>query len=94
MKVFSLALIRFTVTALAAMALLVAPSVLLTQDTGQPSQVAQPCYNGIVPLDPYANSCTLPSHRPAVRGAAPNAQAIIACRDHPGCLSWYINNPG
>jgi hypothetical protein len=28
-----------------------------------------------------------------VAGAAPDAGAIIACRHHPGCLSWYVNTP-
>jgi hypothetical protein len=28
-----------------------------------------------------------------VRGSAPDANAIIACRHHPGCLSWYVNGP-
>ncbi|NTY58801.1 hypothetical protein FEG63_04450 [Mycolicibacterium sphagni] len=39
-------------------------------------------------------NCGLPSKQPRVRGAAPDAGAIIACRHHPGCLAWYVNGGG
>jgi hypothetical protein len=83
---------RFLLAALAALAFLIAPAAMLAHDAGQQSPVAA-CYNGIIPLNPYAQSCTLPSNGPHVRGAAPDANAIIACRHHPGCLSWYVNGP-
>jgi hypothetical protein len=54
---------------------------------------ADGCYNGVTVLDPYGNTCTLPGPVHKVRGSAPDASAIIACRHHPGCLSWYVNNP-
>jgi hypothetical protein len=32
--------------------------------------------------------------QPDAVGAAPSADAIIACRDVPGCLSNCVNGPG
>jgi hypothetical protein len=55
--------------------------------------VAAPCVNGVVPLNPYIQNCNLPSRGNRVRGAAPDAGAIIACRDNPWCLSYYVNGP-
>jgi len=54
---------------------------------------ADPCYNGVTRYDPWARSCTLPGPKNKIRGSAPDANAIIACRNIPGCLSWYVNNP-
>jgi hypothetical protein len=51
------------------------------------------CYPGVIPGNPYAPSCTLPGNPNKIRGSAPDPAAIIACRNFPGCLSWYINNP-
>jgi hypothetical protein len=79
------------VTGVAALAFLVAPSALLVaQGSDNPS--AQ-CYNGVTRLDPYGRSCTIPGPTNKIRGSAPDANAIIACRGIPGCLSWYVNNP-
>ena len=83
---------RLTVGALATAVFLAAPSALV--DADQSSSVTQGCYNGVIPWDPYLQSCSLPSKQPRVRGAAPDAGAIIACRHHPGCLAWYINGGG
>ncbi|OBK74631.1 hypothetical protein [Mycobacterium sp. 1274761.0] len=58
-----------------------------------PQASAQPCVNGVIPWNPYVVNCNLPPRGPRVRGAAPDAGAIIACHDHPGCLSWYVNGP-
>jgi hypothetical protein len=58
------------------------------------SSVAQGCYDGVMPWNPDLQSCSLPPKQPRVRGAAPDAGAIIACRHHPGCLAWYINGGG
>jgi hypothetical protein len=44
----------------------------------------------VIPWDLYLKRCSLPS-TPHIRGAAPDATAIIACHDHPGCLAWYVN---
>jgi hypothetical protein len=75
----------------AAVAFLVAPSALMiAQGSDNPS--AQ-CYNGVTRLDPYGRSCTIPGPTNKIRGSAPDANAIIACRGIPGCLSWYVNNP-
>jgi hypothetical protein len=53
--------------------------------------VAAPCVNGVIPLNPYVQNCNLPTRQPRVRGAAPDAGAIIACRHNPWCLSDYVN---
>lgn len=54
---------------------------------------AEPCVNGVIPWNPYVVNCNLQPRPPRVRGSAPDAGAIIACRDRPGCLAWYINGP-
>jgi len=82
---------RLVITGAAALAFTVAPTVLLNGTTAQPQ--AQPCYNGVVPGNPYVKSCSLPGPQNKIRGSAPDANAIIACKDWPGCLSWYINGP-
>lgn len=52
----------------------------------------EPCVDGVVPWNPYVVNCNLPARNtPKVRGAAPDAGAIIACRGRPACLSWYVN---
>jgi hypothetical protein len=78
-------------TAAAAFALFAGPMAVSNQ--ALPSAQAQPCVNGVVPGNPYVVNCNLPNRTPKVRGAAPDAGAIIACRNWPGCLSWYVNNP-
>jgi hypothetical protein len=83
-------LVRMTVTGAAALAFLATPVALFIGNAPQAS--ARPCYNGVIPWAPFVPSCTLPGPQgPRVRGAAPDANAIIACRNHPGCLSWYVN---
>ncbi|CAN5311410.1 hypothetical protein BH09ACT8_BH09ACT8_25900 [soil metagenome] len=79
-----------TSLALAA-AVTVAPAVALMSGGG--SAEAAGCYNGATVLDPYGSSCTLPGPVGKVRGSAPDANAIIACRHHPGCLAVYVNGP-
>jgi hypothetical protein len=92
MSTFGRRIVRFLVTGAGALAFLIAPTVLFT-DSAPPAS-AQPCYNGVLPWGPFVPSCTLPGPQgPRVRGAAPDANAIIACRNHPGCLSWYVNGP-
>jgi hypothetical protein len=91
MNTLSRRVARLIVTAAAALAFTVAPTVLLSHTTAEPQ--ARPCYNGVVPGNPYVPSCTLPGPQNKIRGSAPDPAAIIACRDWPGCLSWYINGP-
>jgi hypothetical protein len=56
---------------------------------------ASACSQSIQPLNPYLDTCGIPSGPPIVRGGSPSAGAIIACRDKPGCLSYVINGgPG
>ena len=91
MSTFGLSIVRVVVTGAAALAFLMAPA-LFTLGAPQPS--AQPCYNGVIPWGPYIPSCTLPGPQGTkIPGSAPDANAIIACRNHPGCLSWYVNGP-
>jgi hypothetical protein len=84
-------IVRLIVSAAAAAAFLIATPALFSETVPQAS--AQPCVNGVIPWNPYVVNCNLPPRGPRVRGAAPDAGAIIACRDHPGCLSWYVNGP-
>ncbi|MGJ6126815.1 hypothetical protein QN239_29970 [Mycolicibacterium sp. Y3] len=65
----------------------------LTGGDERPATVAQPCVNGVVPLNPYVINCNLGTRPPKIRGSAPDAGAIIACRHDPVCLSYYVNNP-
>jgi hypothetical protein len=88
---FQRRILRLVLTGSAAASFLIAvPAMAGETDT---HQTAQPCVNGVIPWNPYVVNCNLPPRAPRVRGAAPDAGAIIACRDHPGCLSWYVNGP-
>ena len=80
-------------TAATAIAFAVVPSVVASAGgTQTPTDtLAQPCVNGVVPGNPYIVNCNLRPRPPRIRGAAPDAGAIIACRNWPGCLSWYVN---
>ncbi len=82
---------RLMVTGTATLALTVAPTVLGNHATAEPQ--ARPCYNGVSPLNPYAQSCTIPGPQNKIRGSAPDPNALIACRGFSGCLSWYVNGP-
>jgi hypothetical protein len=91
MKKIRQRLLHLLVSGAAAAAFLIAGPALFSHMTAQAS--AQPCVNGVIPWNPYVVNCNLPPRLPHIRGAAPDAGAIIACRDHPGCLSWYVNGP-
>lgn len=80
----------------AALALAVTPIAVqaYTHEQAPPRIVGAPCTNGVVPGNPYVVNCNLPQRRAPVIGAAPDAGAIIACRNIPGCLSYYVNTPG
>jgi len=84
-------IVRFVVTVLGALSLLIAPAALLAQSAGEAS--AAPCYPGFATANPYIPSCNVGPRRPKPPGGTPDQAAVIACRDHPGCLSWYINHP-
>ena len=91
MNDFQRRIMRLVLTGSAAASFLVAvPALVSESDT---HQSAQPCVNGVIPWNPFVVNCNLPPRAPRIRGAAPDAGAIIACRDHPGCLSWYVNGP-
>ena len=85
----------FVFSGAAALTFLVAPSALMAaQDTDDSRSVARPpCYMGTTFPNPWGRSCTIPGPVNKIRGSAPDANAIIACRGIPGCLSWYVNNP-
>jgi len=62
----------------------------------QPSAPSAPCYNGVFPLNPYADNCAIPSRPSRVLGSAPDQTAILACNIGSGafraqCLSLYVN---
>lgn len=85
-------LVRLAGTAAVAFAMIAAPWAVSTN--APTTTQAQPCVNGVIPWNPYVVNCNLPPRTtPKVRGAAPDAGAIIACRHHPGCLAWYVNGP-
>lgn len=84
-------LLRWTISAAAALAFTIAPTAILTSTNA--SAQTDGCYNGNTVLNPSGNSCTLPGPVSKIRGSAPDANAIIACRNHPGCLATYINSP-
>jgi len=61
-----------------------------------PDQPSAPCYNGVFPLNPYADNCALPSRPSRVLGSAPDQTALLACNIGSGafraqCLSLYVN---
>jgi hypothetical protein len=82
--------LRWGTCAAAALAFAIAPTTILTSPTVSTNAG---CYNGVTVLNPAGNSCTLPGPVAKIRGSAPDASAIIACRNHPGCLATYVNNP-
>jgi hypothetical protein len=85
-------IVHVAVSAAAAAAFLIATPAMFSETV--PRASAQPCVDGVIPWNPYVVNCNLPPRQgPRIRGAAPDAGAIIACRDHPGCLSWYVNGP-
>ena len=65
--------------------------------SARPDQVPlAPCYDGIVPLNPYANNCALPARPPHVLGSAPDQTALLNCSVGSAllraqCLSAYVN---
>ncbi|TGB41064.1 hypothetical protein [Mycolicibacterium peregrinum] len=78
----------------AAVAVVIAPTAVSGQVSTGPAEIhAEPCVNGVIPWNPYVVNCNLQPRPPRVRGSAPDAGAIIACRGRPGCLAWYINGP-
>lgn len=91
MKSIRRIVLHLTLGAAAAAGFLMAGPALIP-DTA-PRASAQPCVNGVIPWNPFVVNCNLPPRGPRIRGAAPDAGAIIACRDRPGCLSWYVNGP-
>lgn len=82
--------------ACAALAIAAVPVGVQTYTDAQPPPriVGAPCTNGVIPGNPYIVNCNLPARRAPVIGAAPDAGAIIACRNVPGCLSYFVNSPG
>jgi hypothetical protein len=83
---------RLFAAAAAAAGFLIGPTLLSGGESTARTDAA-PCYNGIIPGNPYVRSCSLPDRGNKIRGSAPDANAIIACRDIPGCLSYYVNGP-
>ncbi|MBU9762637.1 hypothetical protein FR943_02055 [Mycobacterium sp. TNTM28] len=87
-------IVRPVVLGVAILSIVVAPTAGWGQTAPTPTGIqAEPCVNGVIPWNPYVVNCNLQPRPPRVRGSAPDAGAIIACRDRPGCLAWYINGP-
>jgi hypothetical protein len=75
---------------------LAAAPVALASPAEAPSPPSAPCYNGITPLDPYANICSFPFRPPRVRGSAPDQTALLNCSVgsevlRAQCLSQFVN---
>jgi hypothetical protein len=82
-----------------AVATLAAPAVMLmsgpsVDSAPRPLADCQGIPVGLDGLGAYTTNCDLAVQPPAVIGAAPSAGAIVACRNIPGCLSQFVNNPG
>lgn len=95
MRVLKKRIVPLVFSGAATLALLVVPSALMaSQDADDSRSVARPpCYMGTTFPNPWGRSCTIPGPVHKIRGSAPDANAIIACRGIPGCLSWYVNGP-
>lgn len=91
MNIFTRRSRRLFAAAAVALGLLVTPSLSVAGSVAEAD--AAPCYPGFVPGNPYVPSCNVGPRIPRARGGPPDQAAVIACRDIPGCLSWYINNP-
>lgn len=79
----------------------VAPGHQLPVASASPGETpAAPCVDGITPLDPYANICSIPYRPPRVRGSAPDQTALLNCSVgseimRAWCLSQFVNGgPG
>lgn len=59
--------------------------------SGSVTPVAEPCVNGVWPLNPYVVNCNLQPRQSRVLGSAPDAGALIACNHNAQCLSLYVN---
>jgi hypothetical protein len=75
---------------------LAATPVALAGPGEAPSPPSAPCYDGITPLDPYANICSFPYRPPRVRGSAPDQTALLNCSVggevlRALCLSEFVN---
>ena len=92
-----MAIVReLAVAALSSAALVTAVLATAPVASADPGQPSAPCYNGVFPLNPYANNCALPSRPPRVLGSAPDQTALLACNVGSGafraqCLSLYVN---
>ncbi|MEZ0051882.1 hypothetical protein ABIA30_002894 [Mycobacterium sp. MAA66] len=81
--------LRQLLTGAVAMGLVLAP----TPASIQTAHADGGCTNGVAPWNPYVGNCALGPRPPKIRGSAPDASAIIACRHKPGCLATYVNGP-
>lgn len=94
MSTTRLRILRPVLLGAAAFSVVIAPTAVWGHIAQRPAEIqAEPCVNGVIPWNPYVVNCNLQPRPPRVRGSAPDAGAIIACRDRPGCLAWYINGP-
>lgn len=68
-----------------------APQPLNSQSANAPQSPSEPCISGIWVYNPYVVNCNLQRQGPHILGQAPDAGALIACRDNKQCLSLYVN---
>lgn len=78
---------------IAAMGITSAAGLVVLEAATTPETAAVACDMNVVPWDPYHQTCGIPNAIPSAPGQSPGAGAIIACRDHPGCLAQAVNGP-
>lgn len=91
--------IRGVVTSVSATVILMVAGSLFavpaaSADSGRAPEA--PCYNGIFPLNPYVDNCSIQPRPPRVIGSAPDQTALLNCSVgskafRAQCLSLYVN---
>ena len=84
--------LRLGLTAITACAVMLPALSVATAAGAQ----ADNCYNGVFPLNPYVDNCSIPSRPPRVIGSAPDQTALLNCSFggqafRAQCLSLYVN---
>ncbi len=97
LKLWGLRAVVALSSAVVVAAAVVAPGHQLPVAAASPGETpAAPCVDGITPLDPYANICSIPYRPPRVRGSAPDQTALLNCSVgsqimQAWCLSQFVN---
>lgn len=83
--------------AIAALTLLAGVAVMVPPASASPLPAPQaPCYNGIFPLNPNVDNCSIQPRPPRVIGSAPDQTALLNCgvgseAFRAQCLSLFVN---